>query len=518
MTDRMWRRIALIAVVIYAAIVLCISLRHEAWGDEADPWLVARDADLPTLFRLASPMGTPVLWYLALMPLAKSGLPFAAMYVLNVAFGTAAIALVLFKAPLPRLMRLAFAFGFFAVYEYGVIARPYGLMMLLMFAVAAAYEGRLRRPVVYGALIALLANVTAHGTMIAAVLGALFLFDAWRTLKDRGIPVPEPLPSVDRPHLHRKKIFAGLAIAFVGGLLAAWQLWPRQDAPIPGFFIIRNPAVWDSVAANLFFLPRSWASAMTGMSRAVVPLLALLLLVALLDRPRALTFMLLCFGCLLYLYTVKWYQNPRHAGVVLLVVMVTLWIACVDPLARMSARIKGLARFARRGAMGFVTVGLVVSIVPAVEWLSADFSAAFNHSREVAAWVHANSPPDEIIVGDSTAETVLAYLPRDRRLWFGHRRAFGTYSLWTLSDNTAIFTTTSGDIVHAAEAALPHHLPVLFVLSLPLENPGKYGYEEVYRTKKKPIGYYFHNDHYFLYRRGSAVNHTFPENTLRATF
>lgn len=490
-STRRWRWIAWTATGAYALIVLFVSLHHEAWSDEADSWLVARDAGVLTLFRHVSPMGTPALWYLALMPAAKLGLPFQTMYLINAACCTMAMALVLFHAPWPRIMRLAFVFGFFALFEYGVIARPYGLMMLLLVAVAATYHSRMNRPVLFGTLIALLANVTAHGLVIAAAMGSIFLFDGWRQFR---------LPRDERARRSRW-IVTGLGIALLGGIFAAWQLWPRADAPIPEALIVRNPAVWNSVAASFFYHPRSGAMMMMELSGIVVPLLLPLLLVALLDRPRALFFLVNSLVALLYIYSVKWYQSPRHAGIVLLVVLVSLWLAASEAPLRMSGRFDRLGRFARKGAMGFLTVGLMISIIPAVEWSIADVRGPFAHSAEVARWIDENGRTGEVLAGDAMAATLLPYLNRHRQIWYGHRREWGTYGLRTASDNARILATTPAELALAVQESFPPARPVLLITSHSLESPESVGYEPVFRTTGKAIGYYESSVSYFVYRR-----------------
>src|SRR5687768_1864769 len=77
-----------VVVLCYAAIIFAVSLKHENWSDEADAWLVARDASFLDLYHLTPEMGTPALWYLLLMPLAKSGMPIAAMEIANIVLAT----------------------------------------------------------------------------------------------------------------------------------------------------------------------------------------------------------------------------------------------------------------------------------------------------------------------------------------------------------------------------------------------------------------------------------------------
>lgn len=67
---------------------------HEPWRDEADAWLMARDARVTDVVRYAAYAGSPVLWTLIQMPFAKAG---AAYAWLDVAAGAAGIGLAVWQ-------------------------------------------------------------------------------------------------------------------------------------------------------------------------------------------------------------------------------------------------------------------------------------------------------------------------------------------------------------------------------------------------------------------------------------
>ncbi|MEA2464906.1 MAG: hypothetical protein QOJ98_2653, partial [Acidobacteriota bacterium] len=161
-----------IAVVfgLYAAITLVVALHHEPWRDEADPWLLIRDGGVLTMLARTGYVGMPALWYLAVTPLVKLGLPYGSMTLLNLAFAWAAALLFLIAAPFPRYVRALFVFSYFAAYEYSVLARPYALAMLLLFCALAAWRNRAARPMPFAISVALLANATPHTLILGAML------------------------------------------------------------------------------------------------------------------------------------------------------------------------------------------------------------------------------------------------------------------------------------------------------------------------------------------------------------
>ena len=65
----------LLVLLVYVPITAYVSFHHEPWRDEADPWLVARDATCPEFCRIPGHVGSPVLWHVLLLPLSRGGLP-----------------------------------------------------------------------------------------------------------------------------------------------------------------------------------------------------------------------------------------------------------------------------------------------------------------------------------------------------------------------------------------------------------------------------------------------------------
>jgi len=74
---------AVVVFLTYVLLVLLLTLRHEAWADEADSWLIARDSTLGEMFKLLAHGGTPSLWYFVQMPFAKFGFFFVTQGFLN---------------------------------------------------------------------------------------------------------------------------------------------------------------------------------------------------------------------------------------------------------------------------------------------------------------------------------------------------------------------------------------------------------------------------------------------------
>jgi hypothetical protein len=166
-------------VAAFAAITAFVAQHHEPWRDEADAWLVVRDVDLARFFDWSRHAGTPTLWYGLLAPLARAGLPYASQQWLHLVIASAAMVILVARAPMSRLTKVLAVFSYYFAYEYSVIVRSYALAILLIVAAAALWQRRAERPVALAVVLALLCNTNAQGFVVAAAFTGALLFE-WR--------------------------------------------------------------------------------------------------------------------------------------------------------------------------------------------------------------------------------------------------------------------------------------------------------------------------------------------------
>ena len=204
-------RLTLLAV--YAAVTFVLTLRHEPWADELQAWLIARDCTVPQIFRMMRWEGHFVPWYLMLHVFAANGCPVLCMNLLSWAFMAAAGAFFVFRAPFSLPMKALVLSSAGMLFWYPVVARCYAPIPFLLFALAAAYPVRLKRPLLYGALIACLTNTHAYFEGFCGIVFVLWAFDAWKRRAE--------LPSNEL-----RRIFAGLCIAAAGAIFGFLQVAP----------------------------------------------------------------------------------------------------------------------------------------------------------------------------------------------------------------------------------------------------------------------------------------------------
>jgi len=382
-------RFALIALVVWIAVTGAVAASHELWRDEADAWLFARDGDFAHLVDWTRHAGTPALWYVILAPLARGGLPVESQQVLHLMIAAAAVAVFLFRAPLSRSTKLLGAFGYFLGYEYSVVVRSYALSILLIFLLAALHG---RRPLLYALLLALLFNTNAQGFCVGAALAVLF-----------AVRVRKRLP---------------IAIVALGALLAWWQVRAPADPMQAGSVRAFNAGAFPWTIANAF-VPQ-----IEPLAGFILGMLVLLALTLALRRSREAVLLLwLTIAAMGIIYSWIWIGGLRHAGFVLIVTLVAVWIAEGESVP----------------AALLLNVTLALSVIVCASTWRKEMLGSFSGAKEMAAFMRAQSL-DRLPVAAhnlTQSEAVLAYLP-PRRFWYAGLGAEGSYMTWDAAFERAL--------------------------------------------------------------------------------
>lgn len=171
------RRAEWAVLVLFAALLTLVSVFHEPWFDEAQSWQIAKCASLrEILLEIPHYEGHPPLWHLILLIPAKLGVPFEpGLKLIGLLISTAAAAVLLFCSPFPRPVRLLLPFSYFIFYQYGVIVRPYGLMLLSFYLLAIAFRTRNKKPWRFLLALLFLCLCSAYGLVFAGGVSIVWL-------------------------------------------------------------------------------------------------------------------------------------------------------------------------------------------------------------------------------------------------------------------------------------------------------------------------------------------------------
>ncbi|HOW98226.1 MAG TPA: hypothetical protein P5567_05330 [Kiritimatiellia bacterium] len=442
------RLFALLLTALYAWLVLGTIRVHEPWRDEAQTWLIGRDASLAETFALLRYQAHPALWYLLVRPLARLGAPYAFMGLLHGLLAVGSAFLVLRFAPLPRLTRALLVFSFWMVWMYAVESRVYAVGILLMFLIAWRYPQRHEQPWRHGLLVALLFNSNLHMAFLAAGLSALF---AWETVRARR---------ADAAH--------GLALALMGAgaLLLVWQFdffRPPPDNMHGGSFVWSNPpsVILRGVTTAFFPGVQNFYGWLAPLALAMMALLFWTLRA----RPAAL---FLAAAHVVGVSLLLWLTSAlsRHYGLFLLGGVFALWVAADGPDAG------GRADFQkqRRAFLWGLNLCLAFSLYEGWKLNAMDRKHDFSGTRRMAEYIWREGLARYPIAVHRYAHlsSIAPYFP-GRKFWYIGRGEWVTYVRQDAAHRRA------NEMSHEEAAALleqqvPAGEPLLLLTDKPLKS------------------------------------------------
>lgn len=170
---------------LFVVLFFLVSAFHEPMYDEAQAWLIARDASWGELiFTIPHYEGHPPFWHLILAVFAKSGVPFElGLRIPGALFCITSVWLIIFKSPFPKAVRCLLPFTYYIFFRYSVVVRPYCMTMLGFCLVAMAYKRRREKPFHLMAALLLLCMSSAYGMAFAAGICIVWLVELFTVFK-----------------------------------------------------------------------------------------------------------------------------------------------------------------------------------------------------------------------------------------------------------------------------------------------------------------------------------------------
>ncbi len=148
---------------------------HEMWRDELEPWLVASCSDTLSDFFQNMRMGSnPYIWYIILHFLSKVSLEPVVVQIAHFLFSVVAVYLFLRFSPFTILQKILFCFGYYTLYEYGIISRGYALTIFFLFLFCSLYKKYWATGIPLALVIFLFANATGGFGVILSISLLIF--------------------------------------------------------------------------------------------------------------------------------------------------------------------------------------------------------------------------------------------------------------------------------------------------------------------------------------------------------
>ena len=181
---------AAVLISVWCIITLLRVLHHSPWYDEAHAWLISQELSLTEIIRLMKIEGHTFLWYLCMMPFAKTNFMYPySMLLLNWFFCFIAMLILWLKAPFNNWIKFLISFSFPFLALYPVIARCYSIGIMFLFGLAAMEKSKLRHPNWYSLLLILCANTSVMAAVGATVFGFIFLYEMIKNKISIGVPL-----------------------------------------------------------------------------------------------------------------------------------------------------------------------------------------------------------------------------------------------------------------------------------------------------------------------------------------
>lgn len=217
------RAIKLCFVAVWFALVLAGALHHSFWRDEVRALSLALSgSSFVDMFGAIHGEGHPSVWYILLRSAHAVWNSNSVLWVVSLAVALSAMLLLALFAPFGWPLVLLILMTKFALYEYSVMARNYGISMLAMFALAATFRAKRDRGWIPGLLLLALANTNAHSVLLVGAFLLYWAIDVWMKEGLRWTPA-------------MRGLLIGGALAGVGIVLCAATVYPPFNDAAVGY-------------------------------------------------------------------------------------------------------------------------------------------------------------------------------------------------------------------------------------------------------------------------------------------
>ncbi len=169
---------------LWLILIITESYAHAVWRDETRALTIAvTSTSFMDLIHRLHTEGHPALWYLILRS-AHALIPFPAILkFVSISIAASAAMLLLWRSPFPIWLRCGLLLSQFFSFEYSVMARNYGISILLMFIFSSLYEKHRSRGITLSIILLLMANTNILSAIISILLLIFWLIDNCYTRK-----------------------------------------------------------------------------------------------------------------------------------------------------------------------------------------------------------------------------------------------------------------------------------------------------------------------------------------------
>lgn len=414
-------RADLLLVLPFILLFLVQLFHHEMWRDELNAWGIVVASPTPvSLYQHIRYEGHPSLWYIALWLPARFTASPLAMQVVQAFVGVAIYLTLALRSPFNRLEKVLLYTSYFISFEYTVMARMYGLTVLLLFIYLyrrSRYPGQV---ITNTALLALMANTDVTALFLSGALGAEYASASFRAWREGRMEV---------------RTLRRAALVYAAGLLCtamalrispniSWRTTGRMMAQANDPIHLLQSALqylatpWFPITAEF---PRHFWNPWYGnpFEHKAMMLLALLVIAMCVwifrrDWTLGVILILTAVPAIVFAHLV-YMGSTRHYGVMFLAFVAGLWMMRYRGRAMMPVAVALLLLNSAAGALAAV----------------AQWHHPFSQGRNAARWIRAHGLADAVLVGTKDTSVAGVAEQLERPIYFLDCNCRDTYLLFS---------------------------------------------------------------------------------------
>lgn len=375
---------------------------HEPWYEEAQPYLVARDASwYEVIFTIPHYEGHPPLWHMLIKLASCLGLSYElTIKGVQFIFFEAMIIMLELRSPFSRVTKALLPTSFFVIYHYCVLSRPYAMLMFAGLLCAAFYDKRREKPIRY--ILALVFLCLCHSYGIAFAGGIVLADITGDIIRKRSFG------KAVSGLLGNKKLLAGYIALLAAAIAIMADIAPKQDTMAT--HLDRHYGYFVSLLLCLFFIPSevfvtSFSSDASSIQDEVnsigeiigagaVSLIIWGIIFIVCKKRKMLAEMIIPY--LFSALVMSIYAYPHHYGMFLLYVIFIMWTATDKEPIRLSEftdilkKIGVSERYALTYVVGIITISVAMNVYWDICSYAREISSPYDNAPAAAEWIKQN--------------------------------------------------------------------------------------------------------------------------------
>ncbi len=474
---------AIILTILFSIVAGIGKYHHEMWRDELEGLMKVTANVSPFNISYYSSL----VYYSFLEAIVNlSPNPATAYQVCHLLFITLAVYIFNRYSPFSYLQKVLFTFGYFMLFEYGIISRPYSFSILLIFTSVYLITRRKRNYILTAIVLVVLANHRLFDAFASLSLTVYALLHTINALKGKTI----------HPGEKRELLVAILLLVAGWGLISAQYYILKSTGPgfttagqAPYYMTVRT--IWNAFVpipelanyhfwnTNIIPFPLGYPKGVDfeiqykNVVTAMISIGILLVSVVIFSRkmPVLITFTVHTLLQLLFLQYVS-VHFMRYQGYLFIIFIYNWWLLYHPDEEVLLSRVNPVTRFFRKpifasihtGAVHLVTLFLLFQCAAGLIAYYRDTRYPFTASYSTAEFIEANGLDEHTMVGfvDYIAQPIAALLSRE--IYYPQIDGFGTYVDW--ADSSRYRACTIHKVLDSAVRLLyQRNRDVLLILS-----------------------------------------------------